>query len=850
MKIKELHLVNFGKFTNRKIELDDKLTIVYGENEAGKSTIFYFIVGMFYGFYKPYIKNRKLLDIHETYNPWSGGGYSGSLLFYDDKSKRDLRLERNFAQGQESIKVFIEASGEEITQEYSLHPVFRLPDIAAKHIGVSYTTFINTLAIKQLGHETDENLDKELKETVVNALSTHNIDVSVNKVQAKISKELDAIGSGRRKTSTYYLKKQKIMALENELEHSMAIHQEILQAKDKRRELALDKEKALANLRLIQCIEEFRNLEDRESTLVQGRNIKKTLVELEAKQKELNVTDEFSIHEIEQGIEAYGQLNFTTQQLSMSNKMIEDVETEIAQLKGELNKPQTLVDDQVLEKLTKDIYSYAQLNNESHEINREIALLMNDKEKQDQRYETLDFANGFLKKSSIKAMILGVVGLLVLVISLIFMMKSSLLVIGAICGSISIVFGIYLTAVNKHKLEKTKHDEQQLINEIKSMQVRIETQKTLSLTKANQGAKLLQGYHVDDLPSLTSLKDRWLKESMAEASISKLYENQLVNLEKLHEKRKQLLQAKEEFLAKSSYIENQLRPITSYFQINDSQELKKVKERLVEFLSLSKTLEHEKLRLNDVLKSKVLEEVEVALEEDKKSFNKALEKLKSEDVINQTWFKSDEALEMFSSKDLLTETINDIDQKLAGILSKSEALSRGHRRISEVEEDLIAQKDALEGLDFNKKVFELIGETISTITDELQHNFAPLLNESVSNMVETITANKYQDIKINPQMLMRLKDPATHQMINASQLSRGTMDLFYLALRDALATWVIGDKELPVLLDETFAHFDDARLESALNLFSKSKRQVILFTCQKREVELSKKSALARLVYL
>ena len=38
MKITELILKNFGKFTNKQILLSDGINIIYGENESGKTT--------------------------------------------------------------------------------------------------------------------------------------------------------------------------------------------------------------------------------------------------------------------------------------------------------------------------------------------------------------------------------------------------------------------------------------------------------------------------------------------------------------------------------------------------------------------------------------------------------------------------------------------------------------------------------------------------------------------------------------------------------------------------------------------------------------------------------------------
>ena len=43
MKIKELRLKNFGKFTNKEIHFSDGMNVIYGENESGKSTLYTFI---------------------------------------------------------------------------------------------------------------------------------------------------------------------------------------------------------------------------------------------------------------------------------------------------------------------------------------------------------------------------------------------------------------------------------------------------------------------------------------------------------------------------------------------------------------------------------------------------------------------------------------------------------------------------------------------------------------------------------------------------------------------------------------------------------------------------------------
>lgn len=48
--IKSLEIYGYGQFVQRKIELNQTFTEIYGENEAGKSTIQSFIHSILFGF--------------------------------------------------------------------------------------------------------------------------------------------------------------------------------------------------------------------------------------------------------------------------------------------------------------------------------------------------------------------------------------------------------------------------------------------------------------------------------------------------------------------------------------------------------------------------------------------------------------------------------------------------------------------------------------------------------------------------------------------------------------------------------------------------------------------------------
>ena len=69
MIIKDIRLINFGKFHDTEIHFERGLNIVYGENEAGKTTIHTFIRGMLFGIDKQRGKASGK-DTYTKYEPW------------------------------------------------------------------------------------------------------------------------------------------------------------------------------------------------------------------------------------------------------------------------------------------------------------------------------------------------------------------------------------------------------------------------------------------------------------------------------------------------------------------------------------------------------------------------------------------------------------------------------------------------------------------------------------------------------------------------------------------------------------------------------------------------------------
>ena len=78
MKIENIKINTYGNLKNKEINLE-KINIIYGKNESGKSTLLNFIKNIFFGISKN--KNGKNISDYEKYYPWSGDDFSGQIKY-------------------------------------------------------------------------------------------------------------------------------------------------------------------------------------------------------------------------------------------------------------------------------------------------------------------------------------------------------------------------------------------------------------------------------------------------------------------------------------------------------------------------------------------------------------------------------------------------------------------------------------------------------------------------------------------------------------------------------------------------------------------------------------------------
>ncbi|MBQ2425506.1 MAG: AAA family ATPase [Lachnospiraceae bacterium] len=171
MKLLELHIDGFGKFHDRTISFKDGINIIYGKNEAGKSTLHTFIRGMLFGIERGRGRAAKN-DTYSKFEPWENSGtYEGWLRL--EKDGTIYRIERRFRKDNKSLKVINETRG----HEEEATPAFMNELLC----GLNETTYNNTISIGQLKSATEDGMVSELRNYIANMNTTGNISLNISK---------------------------------------------------------------------------------------------------------------------------------------------------------------------------------------------------------------------------------------------------------------------------------------------------------------------------------------------------------------------------------------------------------------------------------------------------------------------------------------------------------------------------------------------------------------------------------------------------------------------------------------------------------------------------------------------
>ena len=209
MKINNLKINSYGKIKNKEINLKNGINIIYGKNEAGKSTLLNFIFNSFYGISKN--KKGKIFSDFEKYKPQEGDEFSGKIEYELDTNER-YEIFRDF--NKKNPKIFNENS-EDISNQFNIDKKTG-NEFFYEQTKVDEDLFISTVGILQKEVELEKNNQNFLVQKLANLVGTGEDNVSYKRAIERINKkQLDEVGTERSREKPINIVNRKIDELEN-----------------------------------------------------------------------------------------------------------------------------------------------------------------------------------------------------------------------------------------------------------------------------------------------------------------------------------------------------------------------------------------------------------------------------------------------------------------------------------------------------------------------------------------------------------------------------------------------------------------------------------------------------------
>ena len=212
MKINKIKVNSYGKLREKEINLNNGINIIYGKNEAGKSTLLRFIINTFYGISKNK-KGKEYSDI-EKYTPWVGEDFSGKIEYELDDHKK-YEVYRDFKK--KNPQIFNE-NKEEISKQFNIDKN-KGNEFFYEQTNVDEELFLSTLVVSQTESKLEKQEQSMLVQKISNLIGTGNDNVSYKRAIDRINRrKLDEIGTDKSREKPINILERKIQELQNEKE--------------------------------------------------------------------------------------------------------------------------------------------------------------------------------------------------------------------------------------------------------------------------------------------------------------------------------------------------------------------------------------------------------------------------------------------------------------------------------------------------------------------------------------------------------------------------------------------------------------------------------------------------------
>ncbi|OWZ83535.1 ATP-binding protein [Natranaerobius trueperi] len=806
MKLKEVKLHPFGGVSEGSWDFSSNLNVIYGPNEAGKSTI----INALYSVLVLGSPNRRSVEWSQylkKFFPYPNGDIIRVSLSFNSWNDKNYYLERHWGLSKQDDNVRLISQEGELTKETS---VTKKMSELLRYGKKTYESILFTRQ-DEINH-TLKTLDNtpEATETVSETLRNfvyHQGGVSVEKFQRELEQEKKALLSNfdldrcgpkdpNRGVNNPYLKNigkllqayYRVESLKKELEKTKNMEEE-----------------------LSSVMEELSVLTNKQQELYKQETNMAMIEQDIRKRGELSPKLNEEELKISQLKTATFEWPKTEEKYNEKNEEIKEIDERIKELEQELIKAK---EGQRIKQIKETLDKTSPLITKRNELQ---VKLDNYKHLSKEKIEHLDNLDRNI--SALKAQLAG--------------MKLS--------AQFSTETPIQITVTPGYGESYTKeiNDSTRFTGEGK---IRLECDEWCLEVQSGEeeGEKLVKD---------VTERERQLNESLANLGVETI------------DKAKELIKTKEELNSKLQQIQTKLESLLGLdfeekyeklkTNLNDSetdlQEIRTVEEINDELNN--KKLERQKLDSErNELKGKI-EKWKAKYESHDKLFDELGELKYKERKIYQELEQLAELPEDYQSTDEFFKTLTDIRsqreefvRKTYNLKEKRAKLERDlpEKSVEELQEELLEARKAFEKLEERARALLDIEKELQNLLTELDRETFTPLRESLNNYLSPVTNYQYELGQMEYVIPNELKKSKQDEKVPVDYLSTGTNQGLSLAIRLAMAEQILKQMSGFLIMDDPLVDLDPYRKQQAAEMlqhFSKEK-QLIITTCDPQTADL------------
>lgn len=788
MKIKSIDIASFGKFKNYHLDLSDSLTVIFGENEKGKSTIMAFIRMMFYGNSGKASGIDK--NLRKKYRPWNSDLMAGSITF--ESEGVTYRLEREFKASNSTDKISLINLDTNEKQALSSGE-----DIGARFFGLTDSAFERSVFISESRFASkNDAADGEINARLSNIATTSDDDVSFEKIYLRLRCAKEELISKSRKIGKLDKAEAELGDLDKTITDAKATEQTVISLK----ESAVLKEEEIAQSSAMasELFEQLKNSDKIKKKNFLTRYISAEKERAEAKERLSLVGGGYADRNYADSLRALldrlCDLEAKTRELKETT---ESKKSEISSLEASLSA--------LLDEIPSDMTALEEKRVETEGKIEDIRA---------QNDELKSKIDGLVptKKINIALLVMGLV--LAAGGSASYFILNFISYIGLIAPFI-FALGLIIFILSFVLRVRVMPDTSEFAAQINDNSATLD-----ALLKEKEST----------LEEISRIKGENSERDIKTASQSALLESKKADLEALAEDLSGQMAEKES-------VSESIEGLTDNLKHIDNKASADALKNLEDAIGYLDMISQKITVLADNAACSSLAEAE----------EKLAALCKNGKIIDLTEAEIDSLKERFKAQ---TDKTSHLKSELAAINEKIKSVTASTPPVAVLDRNRAQLAEKIKGYEDFAATADLALSALDAAFRDLRKNYSEVLDQRTGEIFTRLVGDKYLTVSVSKSMELGVTTTEAFGTKESEYLSLGTEEQLYLAMRLAISELIANEGEkLPIFADDPLSQYDDCRSERALAFLKDYSRdkQMVLFTCHSFIKETAEKQGIKTL---